>query len=104
MTAFMGLLPLCGWIQGAGAAWSGSAVRPPGALRGPLRCEFGPAFADICDRVAVMSAGRIVESGPAEQILGNPQDPYTRTLLDAVLDDAPTRDPWQHRAARTVTA
>ncbi len=51
-----------------------------------------------------MSAGRIVESGPAEQILGNPQDPYTRTLLDAVLDDAPTRDPWQHRAARTVTA
>ncbi|WP_326673960.1 dipeptide/oligopeptide/nickel ABC transporter permease/ATP-binding protein [Streptomyces sp. NBC_01257] len=60
--------------------------------------------ADICDRVAVMSAGRIVESGPAEQILGNPQDPYTRTLLDAVLDDAPTRAPWQHRAARTVTA
>lgn len=60
--------------------------------------------ADICDRVAVMNTGRIVETGTTEQVLGRPQDPYTRTLLAAVLDDAPTRAPWHPRAARTATA
>ncbi|MFH8757508.1 dipeptide/oligopeptide/nickel ABC transporter permease/ATP-binding protein [Streptomyces atroolivaceus] len=60
--------------------------------------------ADICDRVAVMNTGRIVESGTTEQVLGQPQDPYTRSLLAAVLDDAPARAPWQQRSARTATA
>lgn len=38
----------------------------------------------IADRVAVMSKGRIVEVGPAEQLFRNPTDPYTIELLRAV--------------------
>ncbi|GAA4070334.1 dipeptide/oligopeptide/nickel ABC transporter permease/ATP-binding protein [Nonomuraea soli] len=41
--------------------------------------------ADLCDRVAVMREGRIVETGTARQVLHTPRDPYTRMLLDAVL-------------------
>ncbi|MFK0132000.1 dipeptide/oligopeptide/nickel ABC transporter permease/ATP-binding protein [Streptomyces rubiginosohelvolus] len=59
--------------------------------------------ADLCDRVAVMSEGRIVETGTAEHIVHSPEHPYTRTLLGAVLDDAPGREPWQPREARSTT-
>ncbi|WP_328395724.1 ABC transporter ATP-binding protein [Nocardia sp. NBC_00416] len=38
----------------------------------------------LADRVAVMYGGRIVERGPAEQILRDPRHPYTRALLAAV--------------------
>ncbi|OSC63116.1 ABC transporter [Streptomyces sp. 4F] len=60
--------------------------------------------ADLCDRVAVMSQGRIVETGTVDQVLHQPQDPYTRTLLGAVLDNAPARGPWQPRPTRSVPA
>lgn len=44
----------------------------------------------ICDDIAVMHHGRIVEVGPAEQIVRNPKDPYTRSLVGAIpsLGDA----------------
>ncbi|BAS26489.1 dipeptide ABC transporter ATP-binding protein [Limnochorda pilosa] len=35
----------------------------------------------ICDRVGVMYAGRLVEEGPADQVLRAPRHPYTRALL-----------------------
>jgi peptide/nickel transport system ATP-binding protein len=37
----------------------------------------------LCDRIAVMQAGKLVELGPTEQIFSNPQHPYTQTLLQA---------------------
>lgn len=40
--------------------------------------------ADMADRVAVMFKGNIVERGTAEEVLLNPQHPYTKKLLDAV--------------------
>ena len=39
---------------------------------------------EMCDQIAVMQRGRIVEQGPAAQVLGAPQHPYTRALIDAV--------------------
>ena len=40
--------------------------------------------AEICDRIAVMYAGRIVETGSIEDVLSNPRHPYTVGLLAAV--------------------
>jgi oligopeptide/dipeptide ABC transporter ATP-binding protein len=45
--------------------------------------DLGLAW-NIADRVAVMYLGRIVETGPAEVILDEPQHPYTRALLSVV--------------------
>lgn len=37
----------------------------------------------LCDRIAVMNSGKIVEIGPTKQIFAHPQHPYTKTLLAA---------------------
>jgi peptide/nickel transport system ATP-binding protein len=44
---------------------------------------------EIADRVAVMYAGRIVESGPAAQVLGAPAHPYTAALLASTVHGQP---------------
>ena len=45
--------------------------------------DFG-VVSRMCDRVAVMYAGRIVECGPVQQILENPAHPYTQALIASV--------------------
>ncbi|MFL5766741.1 MAG: ABC transporter ATP-binding protein [Actinomycetota bacterium] len=45
--------------------------------------------AHFADRIAVMYLGRIVEEGPAREVVRNPQHPYTKALLSVV----PKRDP-----------
>jgi peptide/nickel transport system ATP-binding protein len=44
----------------------------------------------VCDRVAVMSAGPIIETGPTKQVYDHPGHPYTERLLRSV--------PSMHRA------
>ena len=44
--------------------------------------------AQMCDRIAVMQQGRIIECGPAAQIIGAPGQDYTRELVRAVPDFA----------------
>ncbi|USR90889.1 ABC transporter ATP-binding protein [Phormidium yuhuli AB48] len=39
----------------------------------------------LCDRIAVMTQGQIVELAPTEDLFRNPQHPYTQTLLNAAL-------------------
>ena len=46
---------------------------------------------EICDRVAVMYAGRIVETGTTEEVFRNPKHPYTRGLMAAVPSAAHRR-------------
>jgi oligopeptide/dipeptide ABC transporter ATP-binding protein len=45
--------------------------------------DLGLAW-NIADRIAVMYLGRIVEAGPAEEVLTAPQHPYTQALLSVV--------------------
>ncbi|MER6226763.1 ABC transporter ATP-binding protein [Streptomyces sp900105755] len=83
------------------------------ALLGELQRELGLALVfvahdlavvrQVSDRVAVMRRGRVVETGPADEVYENPRDPYTRQLLAAV----PALDPEaaaRRRAARRQLA
>jgi len=73
-----------------------------------LQKEFGMAIllvthnfgvvADICDRIAVMQGGEIVETGTTREVFHTPKHAYTRGLLDAILDESSDGD------ARTVGA
>jgi peptide/nickel transport system permease protein len=52
--------------------------------------NFG-VVADLCDSVAVMQAGAIVETAPAEQLFAAPQHPYTQMLLGSTLEESAPR-------------
>jgi peptide/nickel transport system ATP-binding protein len=62
-------------------------------LLGDLRRQLGLALVfishdlgvvrQVCDRVAVLYLGRVVEEGPTAEVFAQPRHPYTRTLIDA---------------------
>ena len=70
-------------------------------LLGSLRDESGLAMvfishdlgviADICDRVAVMYAGQVVETAPVYELFAHPRHPYTEALLRCVPDTEGSR-------------
>ncbi|WP_158059285.1 ABC transporter ATP-binding protein [Halorussus halophilus] len=49
--------------------------------------------AELCDRVIVMYGGEIMETGRTEQILHDPQHPYTRSLLDCMPQNTSRKEP-----------
>ncbi|MBK3562858.1 ABC transporter ATP-binding protein [Streptomyces sp. MBT62] len=73
-----------------------------------LKRESGPAYLlvshdlavvrQIADRVSVMYAGRVVETGPVAEVFDGPRHPYARALLSAV----PLPDPVAERARRRI--
>jgi ABC-type oligopeptide transport system ATPase subunit len=57
----------------------------------------------VCDRVYVLSQGRVVEQGRCDLVFDHPQDAYTRTLLDAI--PLPVIDPtWLDRQSPGASA
>jgi ABC-type dipeptide/oligopeptide/nickel transport system ATPase component/ABC-type dipeptide/oligopeptide/nickel transport system permease subunit len=73
--------------------------------------NFG-VVADLCDRVVVMQNGRLVEEGTVRDILRNPKEKYTQTLLGSMLEGktpmtmlvSPPEGPVSHETASTAPA
>jgi oligopeptide/dipeptide ABC transporter ATP-binding protein len=57
-----------------------------------------PTAARYADRIAVMYLGRVVEIGPAEEVIASPQHPYTRALVDVT----PGLDPSKRTELRIL--
>lgn len=54
----------------------------------------------LCDRVAVMYLGKLVELGPTDSVYDNPQHPYTKLLLSAVPIPDPAIEKQRNRMER----
>ena len=71
-------------------------------LLADLQVEFGLSYLfishdmavihHVCDRIAVMYNGKIVETGTRDQVINEPTHPYTKALLSAVPEPDPRRE------------
>lgn len=52
----------------------------------------------VCDRIAIMYIGKIVEMGPTDEVISNPLHPYTRALIAAI----PEPDPENRKRMREL--
>ncbi|WP_083713284.1 ABC transporter ATP-binding protein [Brachybacterium sp. P6-10-X1] len=59
-----------------------------------------PVLSQVSDRLAIMNAGRLVETGPTRRLVEDPQHEYTRTLLSSVLD--PSHETRRRGVARRI--
>ena len=59
--------------------------------------------AHFADRIAVMYLGRIVEEGPAREVVTNPKHPYTKALISVVPAARPARDRPRRRSCEGET-
>jgi hypothetical protein len=67
----------------AGALWHDHGSVFASAIGTPLGYDI-PVIAELCDRVAIMRSGQVVEQGPTGQVIAAPRHDYTRELLTAV--------------------
>jgi oligopeptide/dipeptide ABC transporter ATP-binding protein len=74
------------------------ALRKDGKLGVLMITHDLSTAAHFADRIAVMYLGRIVEYGPARQVVADPRHPYTKALLSVV----PDRDPRVRRTAQIL--
>ena len=66
-------------------SWSCSRTSAGGSVSRWSSCRTNlPAVARVADRILVLHAGRIVESGPTAAVIRGAASPVTRSLLDAV--------------------
>src|SRR3712207_7837174 len=74
--------------------------RPPRSTLFPYTTLFRSVVADVCDRVAVMQNGRLVEEGPVRSILRTPKHPYTQMLLSSMLEGKTPMTPLDRKSTR----
>ena len=80
------------WQSAARSVWCWTGFDREGNLSVILVTHDLGVMSAIADRVSIFYAGRVVESGPREDVLQRPRHPYTRALLDALPHPEAARD------------
>jgi len=73
-------------VIGGGSTYTPELVDGIARLTGGIKITELVLCDPDADRLIVMYAGHLVETGPAEEVLGSPRHPYTQLLLSAVPD------------------